>query len=111
MAFQGLKNRYEFITAKLAEIEKQLSHLPPGQLNCWFVKEQPKYYLSQNHKRTYLSVKNEFLIQQLALKKYLTALRKELLAEEKALRPYIHFMQTPQVSMYVPNRNPLLSPF
>ena len=163
MIFQRLKNHYEFISAKLTEIEKRLSHLPPGQLNCWSVNGQSKYYLSQNHKRTYLSSKNEFLIQQLALKKYLTALQKELLAEEKALRPYIHFMQTPhssaakmllpdspfilfclhnfcpfqrkqrngckplltviliflrilfikpqQVSMYVPNRNPLLSPF
>lgn len=34
MIFQKLKNHYEFISAKLTEIEKQLSHLPPGQLNC-----------------------------------------------------------------------------
>ena len=62
MIFQRLKNHYEFISAKLTEIEKQLSHLPPGQLNCWSVNGQSKYYLSQNHKRTYLSSKNEFLI-------------------------------------------------
>ena len=55
MIFQRLKNHYEFISAKLTEIEKQLSHLPPGQLNCWSVNGQSKYYLSQNHKRTYLS--------------------------------------------------------
>ena len=115
MIFQRLKNHYEFISAKLTEIEKQLSHLPPGQLNCWSVNGQSKYYLSQNHKRTYLSSKNEFLIQQLALKKYLTALQKELLAEEKALRPYIHFMQTPHSSatkMLLPDSplHSLLSP-
>lgn len=38
MIFQGLQNRYDYITAKLTEIERELPHLPPGRLICGFYK-------------------------------------------------------------------------
>ena len=91
MIFQGLQNRYDYITAKLTEIERELPHLPPGRLICGFYKGHPKYYLSCNKVRTYLSSKDATLIQQLSYKKYLLALQKDLLAEKKALSPYIEY--------------------
>ena len=66
MIFQGLQNRYDYITAKLTEIERELPHLPPGRLICGFYKGHPKYYLSSDKVRTYLSSKDATLIQQLS---------------------------------------------
>ena len=86
MIFQGLQNRYDYITAKLTEIERELPHLPPGRLICGFYKGHPKYYLSCDKVRTYLSSKDATLIQQLSYKKYLLALQKDLLAEKKPYR-------------------------
>ena len=93
MIFQGLQNRYDYITAKLTEIERELPHLPPGRLICGFYKGHPKYYLSSDKVRTYLSSKDATLIQQLSYKKYLLALQKDLLAEKKALSHYIEYQR------------------
>ena len=93
MIFQGLQNRYDYITAKLTEVERELPHLPPGRLICGFYKGHPKYYLSSDKVRTYLSSKDATLIQQLSYKKYLLALQKDLLAEKKALSPYIEYQR------------------
>lgn len=86
MIFQGLQNRYDYITAKLTEIERELPHLPPGRLICGFYKGHPKYYLSCDKVRTYLSSKDATLIQQLSYKNIFLLYKRTSLQKRKPYR-------------------------
>lgn len=116
MLFQELKGHYENIVSKLSETTRQLASMPPGHLICGSYKGHPKYYVSHEKVRTYLSSKDSSLVQQLAYKKYLLTLQKELLSEKEALLPYLSYKDSfvpESEKMLYPDSHfyPLLSPF
>ena len=76
---------------QISSLQTQLSHYPEGKLLCARNNTRCKWYLSDGHSQTYLPKKNRKLAEQLATKKYYTALLKDLQNEKKATDLYLNY--------------------
>lgn len=76
------------LTHKISEIQQQLRQLPQGKLIISHNGQNIKWYSSDGHSKKYISKSNRTLAEQLALRKYLSFLLKELLQEKKAISFY-----------------------
>lgn len=105
------------LNQELDLIESQLSTLPEGKLICSKASpSQYKWYLSDGHKKTYIPKKNLELAQQLAVKKYLSTRKEELMQEQCAIDFYLRHHSTQSSHAYKlltehPEYSKLLSPF
>lgn len=75
---------------QINSIQTQLKSFPEGKLICTCNGNRYKWYLSDGHTLTYLPKKERLLAEQLATKKYLTCLLKDLQDEKTALDYYLH---------------------
>lgn len=77
------------IQTELSNIKKQLTHLPKGNIFC--VKDQSRYkwFKSAKPKPQYLKKTNLPLIEQLAIRKYLSSRYEDLLHEKTAIDFYL----------------------
>lgn len=77
------------LSAEISSIQSQLKNLPQGKLICAKSRNNVKWYLSDGHTQIYLPKRNRKLAEQLALKKYLSALEKNYLQERTAIDFYL----------------------
>jgi len=75
-------------------IQTQLQALPEGKLVCTRNGRHSKWYQSDGKHLSYIPKSNRQLAEQLAIKKYLTTLYKELLQEVKAISYYLRHHPT-----------------
>ena len=79
------KNR---LIKELQQIEKQLSNLPDGKINCVHNGKFVKWFHSDGHTQTYIPKSQREYAQKLALKRFLLEKQKECKKELKALEFY-----------------------
>ena len=73
---------------ELQQIEKQLSNLPDGKINCVHNGKFVKWFHSDGHTQTYIPKSQREYAQKLALKRFLLEKQKECKKELKALEFY-----------------------
>lgn len=74
---------------QIQEVEEKLKVLPKGKLVCCSDSKHTKYYQSDGHQKVYISKSEKMLAEQLAIKKYLTLLKQELLNQLNAVNAYL----------------------
>ena len=74
---------------QLIDIEKVLSTLPKGKLICCKDSKHIKYYNSDGHTKTYIPKANYSFVEELAIKKYFTLLKQDILKEIRAIDSYL----------------------
>lgn len=83
---------------QISHLQQQLKEFPPGKLICTRNQNRYKWYQSDGHNLSYIRKKNYPHAQNLAIKKYLTALLKDLSAEQLATQFYLnHYPKTNNV--------------
>ena len=119
MIYEKMLAEHKRLRMELDSIERQLSALPEGKLICTKTSKEStefyKWYQSDGHTKTYIPKSNLVLAQQLASKKYLSALKDELLQESRAIDFYLkHHHSAPGNSSKLLTEHPeysrLLSP-
>lgn len=96
MLHDRIKKEYESITFRISSIQKELETLPPGKLICCRQNNTSKWYLSDGSCKFYLNKSNRSLAEQLARKKYLNLLLKDLKQEQTALAFYLKHHSSPK---------------
>ena len=92
---------YAHMLSKTKQLEKQIQDLqsrlkefPDGKLICTRNGEHYKWYQTDGATKTYIPKKNRVLAEQLAVKKYLSSLLEDLIAEHRAIQFYLRHHQT-----------------
>lgn len=80
---------YKRLEEKISSIQNQLQSFPKEKLICAHNGKHFKWYQSNGHTKTYIPKKNRAFAEQLAIKKYLTSLLKELSQEKAAIEFYL----------------------
>ncbi len=83
--YKKLEARSQQLDRLIKETNRKLKNLPEGKLIC----SGNKCYLSDGHQKIYIKKKDEKLAQQLANKKYLSALLEDLEKEKSATDMYL----------------------
>lgn len=89
MIYERIQQEYNSICNRISCIQKELQTLPDGKLICSHQTHSSKWYVSDGHQRTYIPKSNRSLAEQLAQKKYLSLLLKDLENEKTALTYYL----------------------
>lgn len=110
-----LKKRSQ-IENRLKRIEKEQKTMPEGKLICSRMGKYYKWERSDGKKKTYIPKKDRPLAEKLAAKKYLTALRNDLIHEKYAIDLYLrrhsnYKSEVDQLLMDSPEIEKLLSPY
>lgn len=87
--YQNMLRQYENIKQKITRVEQQIERLPQGEIYCAKNGTGVKWYYNNGTHREYLHKKNRKLAEQLAYKKYLKKLLKELKQEKSAIDKYL----------------------
>jgi len=101
---------------EINELQSQINELPEGKIFCTRNGNHPKWFHSDGHTHSYIPKKNRQLAEQLAIKKYLLLLQKDLLHEKTAIDFYLRHHNT-NINMAhhmltdMPEYQELLSPF
>ena len=74
---------------EIKSIQSQIHELPDGKLVGTRNGSRMKWYQSDGHSKTYIPKENQKLIEQLAVKKYLTLQAEDLLHEQNAIDFYL----------------------
>ena len=104
------------LEAQLKNLDLQLRKLPKGNLFCSHTGKYVKWFQTDGKKQTYIPKKNRTLAEQLATKKYLSLLQKDLLQEKGAIDFYLRHHnkemgKAEQLLNDTPEYQKLLSPF
>jgi len=94
MSCRNMLHRKEQIKKQIEKIDEQIKHMPEGKLNCAGNGKYCKWYQSDGKTNVYIHKKNKHLAEQLAAKKYLLLLKKDLLQENEAIEAYLKKHQT-----------------
>ncbi len=94
MQYERLRNDKQEIEKKIDMLEKQLKAFPEGKLICTEHDGYSKWYQSNGKTNSYIPKKNRHLAEQLAVKKYLLLLEKDLEQEKKAIESYLKYHKT-----------------
>lgn len=89
--YEQLLTQSRQLEQQISSLQSQLSQYPEGKLLCARNNTRYKWYLSDGHSPQYLSKENRQLAEQLAAKKYHTALLKDLQREKKATDLYLKY--------------------
>jgi len=79
----------EQLEHRIVDVQERLKQLPKGNLICAKNGKYYKWYRFDGKVTSYISKSQRKLAEQLALKRYLKLLEKELLAEQKAVRSFL----------------------
>lgn len=102
---------------EINELQSKINELPEGKIFCTRNGNRYKWYHSTGHVQTYIPKSKHYLAEQLATKKYLTLLYKELVQEKVAVDSYLsnHEKFSPQSQLLLTDEMPeykrLLSPY
>lgn len=88
--YTQILSEFAKLDAQIDAIQAELECLPPGKLVCTDNGKHYKWYNCNQHNKTYIPKGNRQLAEQLAIKKYLTALLNDLLHEKSAIQFYLH---------------------
>ena len=89
MVYERMLIECRRLEKEISSIESQLKELPEGSLTCARNGKHYKWYRSNGHNQTYISKKDRPLAEQLAVKKYLFLVLKELKNEKAAIEKYL----------------------
>lgn len=106
----------QHLEAKINTINQKLSKLPKGRLLCVHNGKYLKWFQSDGKKPIYIPKKNRQLAEQLAVKKYLSLQREELIREKEIIDSYlkVHDMEKLKSEQLISNDSEykeLLSPY
>lgn len=87
--YEQMKKESQRLDKELVSIQEKLRELPEGKLVCARNGKHVKWYRSDGHHKTYISKKDRKLAEQLAAKKYLSVLSKDLMHEKNAIEYYL----------------------
>ena len=115
MLYQKALTKREQLEKQINSITQKLKSLPDGTIYCTENGPYTKWYQSLGSTQTYIPKKNRHLAEQLAYRKYLSLLQKDLIREKNALDFYLrHHLPRPWKSELLLSNNPeyqkLLSP-
>lgn len=81
---------------EISSLQAQLKTFPSGKLICTHNKNYLKWFHSDGHTQTYIPKKNRKYAEQLAIKKYLSAMLDDLTHEKRAIDFYLrHHSEVP----------------
>lgn len=89
MVYERMLAESQRLEKEIQSIEEQLKVLPKGNLFCARNGNHFKWYRSNEHNQTYIPKKERTLAEQLATKKYLLLLLKEIKNEKLAIDNYL----------------------
>lgn len=89
MVYEQMISESQNLGKQIESIHSQLSHYPDGKLICTRNGTHYKWYHSNHSTSTYIPKKKRDFAEQLARKKYLSLLLKELIQEKKAVDSYL----------------------
>ena len=90
MLYERAKREYEVVSEQINSLKCQLETFPPGKLICCNHNTKTKWYHKYQDQRIYIPKSNRQLAEQLAQKRYLSALLQDLEKEQKALTMYLN---------------------
>ncbi len=115
MLYQHILSEHQKVTERIQSLKSQLNTLPPGKLICCSHGRYVKWYQSDSHQKSYIPKTNRALAEQLAKKKYLALLLKDLENEKRALESYVkyhsHISKADQLLTEPSECQKLLTPF
>jgi len=82
---------YRSVQNQIDEIEKKLKQLPEGKLLFSRSNNNVKWYVSDGHKKVYLSKKKRHIAEQLAMKKYLQIRKEDFFRRKQMLENYFQY--------------------
>ena len=91
--YERILKEKERLQTQIQDIQQQLATLPKGKLIYSTNATRYKWYQSDGHSKIYIPKSNRHLAEQLAAKKYLSDLLKELSNENTALDSYLNHHQ------------------
>lgn len=116
MLYQRILKEHQKLHESINRIQNKLKKLPEGNFIVTRNSSRYKWYQSDGHTQTYIPKKNRLLAEQLALRKYLTLLLKDLSHEKNILDFYLRHHTTDlgkssQLLMKNSEYQKLLSPY
>ena len=91
MLYEQMLSESQRLENKINSLQSQIETFPDGKLICARNSNRCKWYLSDGHSHKYLQKKERKLAEQLAAKKYYTALLNDLQREKKAVDLYLKY--------------------
>lgn len=91
MVYERMLAERQRIEGQISSVKEQIETLPEGNLVCARNGSHYKWYRSDGHNQIYIPKKDRKLAEQLAKKKYLSLLLKELENERKAITSYLQY--------------------
>lgn len=89
MLYDRISQEHQRLCQQISSLQAELANYPAGQLICCHQGTRCKWYHSDGHSRTYIPKKQRSYAEQLAAKKYLESLLKDLNEEKEALQSYL----------------------
>ena len=89
MFYNRISQEHQRLCQQISSLQAELANYPAGQLICCHQGTRCKWYHSDGHSRTYIPKKQRSYAEQLAAKKYLESLLKDLTEEKEALQSYL----------------------
>ena len=89
MLYDKMLTEYQRLEQQILSIQSAIADLPDGKLVCTRNSNRFKWYISDGHSLNYLPKSQRQHAEQLAQKKYLSSLLKDLIHEKRALELYI----------------------
>lgn len=87
--YERMLAEHDRLQTQINSLQEQLSTFPDGKLVCTHNGKYLKWFQSDGHTQKYLTSDDHSLIEQLAIKKYLTLQLENLLHEQKAITFYL----------------------
>lgn len=116
MIYEKILREKQRLEKKVKDLQLQIKELPEGKLICASNGKWRKWYISDNHKSTYLPKKERKVAEQLALKKYLSQQLENTIREKDAINLYLqnHDLDAEQKELTLvtsPELKDLLEPY
>lgn len=105
--FAALKKRNQELKSILKDCRKQLENLPEGRLRIAVKPSGPQYYLSGGEKEVYLQTKDRTLVENLAQRRYLEKVVRQVEKELKQMKSLMAVYQEDMLAEVWKEMNPL----
>lgn len=104
MIYERALEERKRLESEIQKLQTQLKDYPDGKLICTHSGKYPKYYVSDGHTKTYIKQNQLSLAENLATKKYISALIKDYTHELMSINHYLNHHEK-----YVNNANKILN--